>query len=281
MSYEPLPHDSKAPEPSGILPLTSPDSHPVWTIEVDTGSGQRYGDAVMNPGRGAVPPAPPEPLSLKFGTSWDSANVYKIGETIWADVAVFEGGTPGHVVYRYRWQERPDEDSSWTNTKWTSYLNQSARVREASHVLTNPGRVRIQCQARDDHGEADEVDQVNSFASVQEVDTYTMGEAEVWDNADPDETRITNGGTEYVEVGAFVTYVADVTGTVPRDKLKYEWKVRNGYAQIRGETDLPYCSVLHGHIVNDTSSLSCSISCEPGYVNENLGFMWTSRYVSS
>ena len=47
MAYQPLPHDSVAPPPSGILPNTFPDSHAVWTVDVDAGSGQRHGDAVM------------------------------------------------------------------------------------------------------------------------------------------------------------------------------------------------------------------------------------------
>ena len=278
MSYKPLPHDSKAPDPSGILPNTYPDSHAVWTIEVDEGSGQRYGDAILQ-GAGGSEPAPDpdaDPPTAVNKALWSEHNVYKVGVPLEAFSATWKDGNPSEQLYRSRWQKRATPEDSWTNTAFTNHENIQTKF---SYTPTEEGQLRFQTQVRDSTW--DPVVQVNSFSPVQTIESYTMGEAEVWDNADPDETRITNGGTEYVEVGAFVTYVADVTGTVPKDKLRYEWKVRNGYARIRGETSLPYCSITDGHIVNDTSSLSCSISCEPGYVNENLGFMWTSRYVSS
>lgn len=278
MSYQPLPHDSKAPEPSGILPNTYPDSHAVWTIEVDGGSGQRYGDAVMQGSGGSEPQPDPELDPPREATKaiWSELNVYKVNVPVEAFSATWRDGNPPFQTYRSRWQTRPSAEDSWKNSSWTNHGNTQTKF---SYTPVAEGQVRFQTQCRDSNW--DPVTQVNSFASVKTVEMYTMGEIEVWDSADEDETRIQNGSTEWVEVGKSVTYIADVTGNIPKDKLRYEWKIRNGYAQIRGEANLPYCSITHGHIVNDTSSISCSISCEEGYVNENLGFMWTSRYMEA
>jgi len=269
MSYEPLPHDSKAPDPSGILPNTHPDSVAVWTIDVDAGSGQRYGDAVMQP---PGPPPPPEPITVVMAAHWSSGNTYMVGEEIFAEVAAFKGG-PSDTMYRYRWQQRENADAAWVSTPFTSYSNHALEV---SFRPTMTGQVRLQCNAKNDS--ADPAETVNSFASLQDVGQYTMGVAEVWDSADPEETRLQNGGTVFLPGGSNVTYIGDVTGTVPKNLLRYEWKVRNGEATIRGDDKQPFVTVQHGQTVNATSSISCSIYAVSGYVTDNLGFQWSTRY---
>lgn len=269
MSYQPLPHDSVAPDPSGILPNTHPDSVAVWTIGVDTSSGQRYGDAAMQP---SGPPPPPAPISVVSAAKWADLNKYMVGEEIFAEVADFHGG-PSDTIYRYRWQQRESAEDSWINTPFTSYNN---HVMEVSTRPTMTGQIRFHCQARNES--VDPVEQVNSFSPVENVGQYTMGAAEVWDSADAEETRFPNGGTVYLPAGMSVTYIGDVTGTVPKNLLRYEWKVRNGGATIRGDANQPFVTIQHPQTVNDTSSISCSIYCVPGYVTDNLGFQWTTRY---
>ena len=161
-SYTPLPHDSVAPPPSGILPNTSPDSHAVWTIDVDGGSGQRHGDAVMEPD---TPPEPErEPITVTTAATWANLNNYVVGNEVFADVANFEGGLPDTTIYRYRTQTRATADDPWVNGKWTNY---SDHALEVGMTLTEVGQIKFQCQARDSG--VDPVEQVNSFTGFETV----------------------------------------------------------------------------------------------------------------
>ena len=165
--YTPLPHDSVAPPPSGILPNTSPDSHAVWTIDVDSGSGQRHGDAVMAPDTPPPPPEPErEPITVTTAAYWAHLNDYSIGNEVFAEVAAYAGGDADETIYRYRWQTRTDPDDTWINGKWTNYNDHALEV---SMAITDVGQIRFQCQARD--ATVDPVDQVNSFTSVQTINT--------------------------------------------------------------------------------------------------------------
>ena len=165
MAYEPLPHDSVAPPPSGILPNTYPDSHAVWTVDVDSGSGQPWANAVMEPD---TPPAPPEPerepLALTSAAVWADLNDYNVGSEVFANVAGYSGGNPDTTIYRYRWQTKATADDAWVNGKWVSYDDHALEV---STTITEGGQIRFQCQARD--SSIDPVEQLNSFASVQDV----------------------------------------------------------------------------------------------------------------
>ena len=102
MAYQPLPHDSVAPPPSGILPNTFPDSHAVWTVDVDAGSGQRHGDAVMETGP-SPGPGPEGGVTVSQAPTWDNGNVYDPDTEIAIVTATFTGGL-GDVTYRWRWQ---------------------------------------------------------------------------------------------------------------------------------------------------------------------------------
>lgn len=172
MSYEPLPHDSKAPDPSGILPNTYPDSHAVWTIDVDAGSGQRHGDAVMEadssspPDPGPDPGPEREPITVTTGAAWADLNDYSIGSEVFADVAAYEGGNAATTTYRYRWQTKDNPEAAWVNGKWTNYDDHAMEV---STTITEPGQIRFQCQARDTS--VDPVEQINSFTPVKTINT--------------------------------------------------------------------------------------------------------------
>ena len=167
MSYQPLPHDSVAPPPSGILPNTYPDSHAVWTIDVDAGSGQRHGDAVMEPDTPPPPPEPErEPITVTTAAAWADLNDYSIGSEVFADVAAYEGGNAETTTYRYRWQTKATAEDAWVNGKWTNYDDHAMEV---STTITELGQLRFQCQARDTS--VDPVEQVNSFAAVKTVNT--------------------------------------------------------------------------------------------------------------
>ena len=170
MAYQPLPHDSVAPPPSGILPNSSPDSHAVWAIDVDAGSGQRHGDAVME-GNGSDPPDPDpgpgpdrEDITILGATAWSHNNVYEKDRTVYCHVAHFGGGSD-QTVYRWRLQKRDDADSNWQNYSWTTYEDHTDEI----NITCPSGEIRIHCQARDDS--VDPVDSVNSFSSVEQVTT--------------------------------------------------------------------------------------------------------------
>lgn len=107
MAYQPLPHDSVAPPPSGILPNTSPESVAVWTIDVDAGSGQRHGHAVM--AGNSVPPAPlhcEQPPTLS-GELW-------VGGTLTGTKAIYSGGMPPVTV-----QSQFQVSSAATGQPWS------------------------------------------------------------------------------------------------------------------------------------------------------------------
>ena len=105
-----------------------------------------------------------EPITTTTSAQWANLNDYTEGETVFADVAHFEGGTEGSVIYRYRWQSRASADENWVNTSWKNYTDHALEVE--SPVLGR-GQIRFQCQARDDS--VDPADQVNSFTSTQNI----------------------------------------------------------------------------------------------------------------
>jgi hypothetical protein len=363
--YTPLPHDSVAPPPSGILPNTSPDSHAVWTIDVDSGSGQRHGDAVMAPDTPPPPPEPErEPITVTTAVQWANLNDYKVGSEVFADVAAFAGGDADETIYRYRWQTKTDPDDTWVNGKWTNYNDHALEV---STTITDICQIRFQCQARD--ATVEPVDQVNSFTSAQTVEAlplvvgsslltgepfvgetitatqptvsggrapysfsymwldqagtksssnstvlmkideekmvsayitvtdangdtahttsnaigpvgiYNVGEISMKNSST--DADIVNGSTEELLQGVSATYLAEVDGDMPFDYLLYEWKVRSGSATIRGDTDLPYCSIQLPTEYPGSSSISCSIWADTKYESAGAGFMWTIRYLES
>lgn len=117
-----------------------------------------------------VPPEPErEPITVTMAAKWADLNTYKVGETVYADTAGFEGGLEETTTYRWRIQTRPTADGSITNGKWTNYTD---HAEEVSIVLEEDGQIRFQCQARDTGVEPAE--QVNSFASWEDVEELPL-----------------------------------------------------------------------------------------------------------
>ena len=117
---------------------------------------------------GGDPPPPPEPerepITVTSAARWAHLNNYTQGQTVFAEVGHFEGGTEGEVTWRYRWQTRADADSDWVNGTWNSYSDHALEVESPA---LGTGQIRFQCQARDTS--VDPVDQVNSFTSVENI----------------------------------------------------------------------------------------------------------------
>ena len=105
-----------------------------------------------------------EPITTTVAARWASLNDYTEGSTVFAEVAHFEGGTEGSVIYRYRWQTRASASDSWINGSWTSYTDHALEV-ESPPLGT--GQIRFQCQARD--ASVDPVEQVNSFTGAESI----------------------------------------------------------------------------------------------------------------
>ena len=134
--------------------------------------GNRGTEVIMvktgfNPEPGPEPEPEPErePITVTMGAKWADLNNYKVGETVFADTAGFEGGLEETTTYRWRTQTRPAPNGSITNGKWTNYTD---HAEEVSIVLEEAGQIRFQCQARDTG--VDPVEQVNSFASWEDVE---------------------------------------------------------------------------------------------------------------
>ena len=106
-----------------------------------------------------------EPITVTMAAKWADLNNYKVGETVFADTAGFEGGLEETTTYRWRVQTRPNADGSLTNGSWTNYTD---HAEEVSIALAEAGDIRFQCQARDTG--VDPVEQVNSFANWQTVE---------------------------------------------------------------------------------------------------------------
>ena len=106
-----------------------------------------------------------EPITVTMAAKWADLNNYKVGETVFAATAGFEGGLEETTTYRWRIQTRASVNGAITNGKWTNYAD---HAEEVSVVLEEAGQVRFQCQARDSG--VDPVEQVNSFASWEDVE---------------------------------------------------------------------------------------------------------------
>ena len=149
--------------------VARPTMHP--DREEARSNGGTLTHMLEGPGDGGDPPPPPEPerepITVTMASKWADMNTYKVGETVYADTAGFEGGLEETTTYRWRMQTKPTADGDLTNGKWTSY---SDHAEEVSHDLATEGMIRFQCQARDTG--VDPVEQVNSFASWQTVEGF-------------------------------------------------------------------------------------------------------------
>ena len=137
-----LPHDFPAPEPSGILPNTYPKSHAVWTIDIDAGSGQRHGDAVMvsddlptptpeptptptptptlEPTPEPTPEVTPEPTlepteELAFDEQPLCTGTGKPGKTLTGAMGTAKGGVLPYKPYVAKWRRKIGNAGDWTD----------------------------------------------------------------------------------------------------------------------------------------------------------------------
>jgi len=134
--------------------------------------GNRGTEVIMvptgfNPEPGPEPEPEPErePITVTMAAKWADLNDYKVGETVYADTAGFKGGLEETTIYRWRTQTRPAANGAITNGKWVNYTD---HAEEVPIVLEEAGQIRFQCQARDSG--VDPVEQVNSFASWEDVE---------------------------------------------------------------------------------------------------------------
>ena len=155
------------PDP-GIKPNTWPEAHRVWVVDNDRTHADGYLDYAPTPTPEPTPEPEPErePITVTTAAYWAHLNDYSIGSEVFAEVAAYAGGDADETIYRYRWQTRTDPDDTWINGKWTNYNDHALEV---SMTITDIGQIRFQCQARD--ATVEPVDQVNSFTSVQTINT--------------------------------------------------------------------------------------------------------------
>jgi len=108
---------------------------------------------IQIPLRGVIEPVtvgePSEPLEIapNGGANWVGGNTYQVGETVYGKTAAFTGGIEP-ITYRWSIQTRPTASDSWANGNWTEVIN--AKV-DISHLITEPGQIRIQSQARENN----------------------------------------------------------------------------------------------------------------------------------
>ncbi len=165
-------------------------------------------------------PDPFDELVVVDKATWSDGNVYAVGETISGVSATYTGGTD-QVVYRSRTQHKPAGTSSWINSPWTNHANTPQVISFTIPAGEENGELRFQTQARDNG--VDPVDQVNSFASVKQINdldwdpiTATVNDVE-YDLANaPALTVLINDPLPVV-----VTHNGDITDAT------YNWTSRN------------------------------------------------------
>jgi len=184
--------------------------------------GNRGVEVVMVDLNGDGIPDPParEPITVTTPTSWSDRNSYVKGQTVYCNVAHFEGGAEG-TIYRWRLQSRADADSDWVNSGWTNYNDHALELA----VVCPEGQMRIHCQARD--SSVDPVDQVNSMSSVQTVTTPTLLPIDITvDGVAYDQSQTLDG-----TAGDSLLFAA-VPAAHQLIPLDYTWNVRSGSARL-------------------------------------------------
>lgn len=245
MAYQPLPHDSVAPPPSGILPNTFPDSHAVWTVDVDAGSGQRHGDAVME---GGTPPDPPEPEyePLVVGDPTVTGQAI-VGYTLSCSQPSIEGGS-GDVTINYYWQD--------ADNKRVLYMGETQVVKEVDIGRT------ICCQVHVVDNQTSENFTVVSN-SVGPVNRPVLPEFDVWVDGELHEDPTADVGIE--PNGTVVIEVRQMpVSNAPAD-LTYEWKIRNGTGRLSG--DLDGTGIIY--LAPDTAPAGALVTCLANSLDAN------------
>ena len=166
-----------------------------------------------NPWEPVPGPDPWDDLVVVDKAQWSDGNVYAVGETISGVSATFTGGTD-EIVYRSRTQHRPYGSNTWINSSWTNHTNTPQVVQFTIPAGEEGGEVRFQTQARDNG--VDPVDQVNSFASIQQIDFADLAVVQ----------RTSTSGN--VLVGSTLTgTLATYTGGEPPVTEEYQWQRSN------------------------------------------------------
>ena len=133
---------------------------------------------VQIPLRGVIAPVtvsePSEPLEIapNGGANWVGGNTYQVGETVFGKTAMFTGGIEP-ITYRWRMQRRPTASDSWTNGDWTNVIN--AKV-DISYLITEPGQLRINSQAKEDNPPKTIV---NSFTGGQNAIAFFSNQSDL------------------------------------------------------------------------------------------------------
>ena len=187
-------------------------------------------DTDGNPWEPVPGPDPWDELVVAQKATWSNSNVYAVGEDIVGTSATYTGGTD-QVVYRSRVQHKSATDSGWTNSPWTTHGNTPQVIHFVIPEGEENGQVRFQTQAKDDG--VDPVVQVNSFASVKNID-----------DIDWDPIAVTVNDVEYdVDTAPALTVLINdpmpvvVTHNTNIDDATYQWSSREGSPMFGTPTD--------------------------------------------
>jgi hypothetical protein len=124
-------------------------------------------DSDGNPWEPVPGPDPWDALVVVDKAQWSNGNTYAVGESISGVSATYTGGSD-QVIYRSRTQHKPAGSNSWINSPWTNHVNTPQVIAFTIPAGEENGEVRFQTQARDNS--VDPVEQVNSFASIKQID---------------------------------------------------------------------------------------------------------------
>ena len=179
-------------------------------------------DTDGNPWEPVPGPDPWDMIEVDNKATWSPDNDYSVGQDISGVSATFIGGSPD-TVYRSRVQHRAKSTDAWINSPWTSHTNTPQVIHFEIPAGEENGQVRFQTQARDD-SDPENIDQVNSFASVKSItplewDPVTATVNDVSYNLDvaPPLTVLINDPLPIV-----VTHNAAITDAT------YQWSFRDG-----------------------------------------------------
>ena len=183
-----------------------------------------YVEGVITPDGTPWEPVPgPDPwddLVVANKANWSNGNDYSVGQDISGVSATYTGGSD-QTVYRSRVQHRASSSNPWINSGWTNHTNSPQVIHFTIPAGEENGQVRFQTQARDEG--VDPIEQVNSFASVKQIDdldwdpiTATVNDVEYDLVNAPALTVLTNDPLPIV-----VTHNGSITDA------SYQWETRN------------------------------------------------------
>ena len=171
-------------------------------------------------------PNPWDKLTVVIKPQNNDGDTANIGDTITFTTALYTGGNPETTTYQHRFQTKDNAaDNSWDNGPWTDYDGTQVTV---VYTVTEPGRLRLQCQGRDSSVEP--ILQVNSFGRTVTIPYLEFGDISVTVNdieydqtVAPPLTVLMNDPMPVV-----VSITGDATPT-------YDWTARNDYPIMVGQ----------------------------------------------